>query len=608
MRILKIDFNFLVFTDEPGLCESVFKCHPEDDKRVCFGTDPATKEEKCPNCFLGYEIGSDGKCVRRDPCLDKTSKLMCLRVGKDGNTRKEYCPRGFEPDDAGDTCVANSGIVPGSCPPFFSKKKGCQHTCDLSLKSTGEYITNCKCYDGFTLDADGMSCKPIDSRLPCSKTCSGGICVFETQKVTKEGLTETSSIPSEDVTETSSVPSEDESVMKEVCKCTPGYVLLDEDKCVKYCDVSDWKPERDCKGFNDTDGCNNKIKEITLEIQAFCGKGISKCLDSGNTVKCGSCPISHVMTEENFCSMKDPCDPNGDEKHPGEGVMCLRKPFISTGKDEIYFPYAPGFTITCKPGFTMEPFGVGFKCVEQCLADENQKRCELRSQKCKRRFSQLEPECVCHIPGYNSILDKTDNKYKCFPPKEPVQISDVEFSILRDDYVSLNTDGKILEVTSKAADPGNLEEQEKNCQYAPDPPACIKFVNLAKRQLTFEYMEPEAQNEVITDTMLMQLRKVIKHVLKIAPDAPEALPDDVSIIKSSRTQNLVKASIVFDKSAVTEKGEVHQVLKSACKQVDGHAKDEVCLLGDSNRVLVHKINSLVSKTYDPCGEVDCKCT
>ena len=552
----------------------------------------------------GFILDGNDKCVVDDPCKNLNGKTQCLRVGVNDRKAKIVCPKGFVLDGLGAEvkCVLSPVIKRDTCPAFFSTLVGCEHSCELSFKD-GVLDTPCKCYPGFTLEnkkecseeipapAASQGAKnrkkredgdePVPDPVPeppCKKKCgSNGVCVKEK-------------------------PAEDQEEV-EVCKCLSGYLLLDDDKCVKYCEVASWETN-DCQENTDNpDTCLELVRYTRNEIQAICGKGLARCEQDKETnqVSCANCPLNHVLDEKTgTCKMSDPCE--NEDACLGDGKMCVRKPVLDPSSDQFHYPFFPDHICECDYGFTIETKGVGFECVEQCSAREHRARCEVKSMHCRRKFSKREPECVCPIPGYVSKKDPTDNKFKCTGPEEPIQISGIVFSLLIDDYVSLINDGKIRDIVeARMIDVNDLAEQEKNCESAPDREACLVFVNRAAQQFHYQYMKPEAQKEVIDDAMLLQLRRAVKDSLSMITDATE---NDVSLFNYERTNNLVETVLVIDKKKTTEAGKLDAALKAACKVT---SDPKICQLGQGkNRVLLHNINGIEEKKYNPCNAGVCK--
>ena len=542
----------------------------------------------------GFILDENDKCVVDDPCKNLNGKTQCLRVGFDGRKAKLVCPKGFVLDGLGDEvkCVLSPVIKPDTCPAFFSTSVGCEHSCDLSFRE-GVLDTLCKCYPGFKLENDkkcnedtpppaaseGVKNRkkreegddPVPDPVPeplCKKKCGpNGVCVKE-----KRG--------------------EDEEEV-EVCKCLSGYLLLDDNKCFKYCEVANWE-ESDCKvNSTNLETCLELAQYTRNEIQEICGEGLARCEQDKETnqVSCASCPTNHILDDKTgTCKMSDPCE---DEKAcPGNGMKCVRELLLGP-------PVFSNYTCECDSGFMIERKRNMFECVEQCLAREHRARCEIKSMHCRRKFSKREPECVCPIPGYVSKRDPQDNKFKCIGPEEPIQISGIVFSLLVDDYKSLLYNGEITE--ERNSQNNDLAEQEKSCESAPDREACLVFVNRAAQQFHYQYMKPEAQEEVVDDAMLLQLRKGVKDALRITTDDTEY---DLSVIKYERTNNVVDTVLVIDKKKTTETGKLGAALKAACKVT---SDSTVCQLGQGkNRVLLHNIDGINEKKYNPCNAGVCK--
>ena len=67
---------------------------------------------------------------------------------------------------------------------------------------------------------------------------------------------------------------------------------------------------------------------------------------------------------------------------------------------------------------------------------------------------------------------------------------------------------KIIDMTeTRMIDVNDLTEQENNCESAPDREACLLFVNRAAQQFAYQYMQPEAQKEVIDDGNALAVKK-----------------------------------------------------------------------------------------------------
>ncbi|KAK9391236.1 endosialin-like [Crotalus adamanteus] len=149
-------------------CHAGFALLP--DGRSCAARDPcrhrpcqfdcvaeeAEEEEESGDgyrcrCPAGYELASDGhRCEDSDECLEAPCEHQCE------NTEGSYlcrCHLGFSPaeDEPGQCVDTDECQIPGVC----------QQMC---VNYVGGF--ECYCTEGFDLEADGISCSPLDGLAP----------------------------------------------------------------------------------------------------------------------------------------------------------------------------------------------------------------------------------------------------------------------------------------------------------------------------------------------------------------------------------------------------------------------------------------------------------
>ncbi|XP_039222197.1 endosialin [Crotalus tigris] len=149
-------------------CHAGFALLP--DGRSCAARDPcrhrpcqfdcvaeeAEEEEESGDgyrcrCPAGYELASDGhRCEDLDECLEAPCEHQCE------NTEGSYlcrCHLGFSPaeDEPGQCVDTDECQIPGVC----------QQMC---VNYVGGF--ECYCTEGFDLEADGISCSPLDGLAP----------------------------------------------------------------------------------------------------------------------------------------------------------------------------------------------------------------------------------------------------------------------------------------------------------------------------------------------------------------------------------------------------------------------------------------------------------
>ncbi|KAE8287099.1 Thrombomodulin [Larimichthys crocea] len=179
-------------------------------------------------CDHGFQLAQDGRsCVDFNDCTDKRlcpgENFMCLNtVG------------GFE-------CVCKGGfrLIDGKCVDVDECVSApCEHICE---NSPGSYT--CSCYDGYKEDPESPNnCKLHCGKTECVAECDPNDryqCFCPDGYVSEEREHETVCI---DIDECSSNYCDQDcknTFGSYVCSCSPGYTLVNQDKCEKIDDDSD---------------------------------------------------------------------------------------------------------------------------------------------------------------------------------------------------------------------------------------------------------------------------------------------------------------------------------------------------------------------------------
>ncbi|XP_058016684.1 endosialin [Ahaetulla prasina] len=127
-------------------CAANDPCRRRPCQFDCVAEEESSHGYSC-RCPAGYELASDGhQCEDLDECLDAPCEHQCE------NTEGSYlcrCHLGFSPaeDEPGQCVDTDECQIPGVC----------QQMC---VNYVGGF--ECYCTEGFDLEADGISCSPVD--------------------------------------------------------------------------------------------------------------------------------------------------------------------------------------------------------------------------------------------------------------------------------------------------------------------------------------------------------------------------------------------------------------------------------------------------------------